>query len=311
MSSGDPNIDASIVLNVLGLRELAVYGFRSWMLQDYDRPYEVVLNLFAPCRELFDPLVVGKNPNAIVSVYQYETPPFFNISAANNLGLHKGRGKYIMFANADVIYPGWFLQRAMSELNGRDLAYAVAARCNMTPQQSDTVHHKTPLQYTRADPFNELIGKEREEGVYNMAAISPWMIRRDEAFAVGGFDPKVLFAEDRDLDYRLLHYLRRTGQQQAMVSFCNLYGYHQHHSSTGLINAWTESKLLMESRGRRLEEDLSSTEDMLATKLNDLDALMRDMADTKRPPAGNQYRKDWRGKVRRRAKRVWDAMTGI
>src|SRR6185437_3037494 len=208
IASTNDDIPVSIILNVMGLRELAVYGFRSWLLQDYDRPYEVLLNLFAPCRNLFDPLVEGKNPNATVSVFQYDTPAFFNVSAANNLGLHKSRGRHVMFANADIIYPGAFLQRAMFELSERNICYAVAARCNMTAKQTQDVHRKTPLQYTTADRFGHLAGMELVEGAYNMAALSPWMIRRDVAFAIGGFDPKVMTAEDRDLDYRLLHYLR-------------------------------------------------------------------------------------------------------
>ena len=40
-------IHASIVMNVQGTPELGAYGFRSWMLQSFDRPYEVILNLFA------------------------------------------------------------------------------------------------------------------------------------------------------------------------------------------------------------------------------------------------------------------------
>jgi hypothetical protein len=311
MSTADPNIDASIVLNVLGLRDLATYGFRSWLLQDYDRPYEVVLNLFAPCRDMFDPLVEGKNPNAIVNVREYETPAFFNISAANNLGLHAARGKYVMFANADVIYPGQFLKRALAEMNRREIVYAVAARSNMTAKQSDKVHEKTPLQYTQADRFTELYRNEFGEGVYNMHAISPWMIRRDVAYAVGGFDPKILMAEDRDLDYRLVHYMRRNNLQEAIISFSNLWGYHQWHANTGLINAIDKAFEIMEPRAKRLNADLHSTEDQLPTQLDDLDSLKRDMANTVRPPVGNQYRKDWRGKIRRRAKRVWSALRDI
>jgi hypothetical protein len=99
--------------------------------------------------------------------------------------------------------------------------------------------------------------------------------------------------------------------QDAMVSFYNLYGYHQHHANTGLINALDTAMPIIESRGRRLEADPASTEDCLPTQLHDLPSLVRDMMETRRPPAGNQYRKDWRGKIRRRARRVWNALTGI
>jgi hypothetical protein len=311
MADTQENIDVSVVLNVLGLRELAAYGFRSWMLQDYQRPYEVVLNLFVPCRELFEPLMEGKNPNCRVSIYQYEEPEFFNISAANNLGLATAKGKYVSFANADMIYPGAFLTRAMGEILRRDLCYAIAARVNMTPGQTEDFHKKQPLDFKTKDDFNGLLGLERSPDVYVMAAISPWTMRRDVAMAVGGFDPLILFAEDRDLDYRILHYMRRMNLQHAQVSFCNLFGYHQWHKGTGLYNTWDKAKAIMEPRGRRLEADFNSTEDVLPTRLTDIAALKEDMAKTEKPPLANQYRKDWRGKIQRRAKRVWKALTDI
>jgi hypothetical protein len=291
----------------LGLRELAVYGFRSWMLQDYDRPYEVVLNLFADVRPMFEPLMEGKNPNCHVRFCQYQTPEFFNISAANNLGAYSATGKYVMFANADVIYPGHFLRRAMPELLGKDICYAVAARVYMTPEQSDQVHLKKPTEYTIADRFNSLMGVERS-GVQIAPALSPWMFRRDVIHAVGGFDPRILFAEDRDMDYRVMHYLRRKKLQQAIVAFPDLYGYHQHHPSTGLFDGWFDAKEIMESRARRMEADPESTEDSLPTGMDDLEALKRDMQQTRRPPRMNAYRKDFGGKVKRRAKKVWRAL---
>ena len=94
---------------------------------------------------MFDPLLDGKNPQAYVSVQQYQTPEFFNVSAANNLGLYKSRGRYLMFANADIIYPGSFFRRAMFELTEHHISYAVAARCNMTQPQTQNIHAKSPL----------------------------------------------------------------------------------------------------------------------------------------------------------------------
>src|SRR2546423_15196274 len=101
---------ASIVLNVMGLRDLAIYGFRSWMLQDFDRPYEVILNLFIPAADQFESLKAGANPNCIPRIVQHEKPEYFNISASNNMGLHLVRGEYVFFANVDMIFPGNFLR---------------------------------------------------------------------------------------------------------------------------------------------------------------------------------------------------------
>ena len=47
---------------------------------------------------------------------------------------------------------------------------------------------------------------------------------------------------------------------------------------------------------------------MVPTLLHDREALMGDIRATKKPPLMNQYRQDWRGKVSRRAKKVWTAL---
>src|SRR4051795_5441010 len=78
----------SVVLNIMGRLELADYGFRSWMLQDLDRPYEVVCNLFNDQQARYEQLAQGRNSNCRLVIHAYERPAFFNISAANNLGLH-------------------------------------------------------------------------------------------------------------------------------------------------------------------------------------------------------------------------------
>src|SRR5688572_19981538 len=130
---GASDIQASIVMNVLGLAELGVYGFRSWMIQDYDRPYEVILNLFGESkRPMFEPLTKGANPNCRPRIIAHPEPNYFNTSAANNYGLYQARGRYVIFVNADMIYPGKFLTRAMGELERGDISYAVAARVNLT-----------------------------------------------------------------------------------------------------------------------------------------------------------------------------------
>jgi len=302
----DGSVAASIILNVQGLRELAVYGFRSWMLQDYDQPYEVILNLFADARLMFDPLVQGKNPNCDPRIFEHGEPEYFNVSASNNLGLHLSKGRFVLFANADIIYPGNFLSRTMAELAKRDICYAVAGRLNMTP--SDCARLKPAMSYTRDNAFNELLGWEHKPGANVWNAISPWMLRRDVAFDIGGFDKRVLIAEDKDLSIRVVHYLRRKNLQQSMIALTDLMGYHQHHAGTGLFDAFTESNAVIEPRKARLAADPTSDEDIVPTPLHDRAALMRDIRETKKPPLMNQYRKDWKGKISRRAQKVWNAL---
>lgn len=296
---------SSIVLNVMGLRELAVYGFRSWLLQDFGRPYEVILNLFTPYRHLFDPLIAGANPNCRAIIHQHEEPEFFNVSAANNFGLHLSRGRYVMFSNADIIYPSYFLSRAVAELEQRDVCYAVAGRLNLTAAQSAELRPVT--DYTRERGFDHLVGLERSPSDV-WPAISPWMLRRDVALAVGGFDPRILMAEDRDLNDRVMHYLRRTGQQHNLVAFCDLLGYHQYHTSTGQFDAFTPAKAIIEPRYQRLTADPNSTEDVVPTRLDDGHSILEDIRKTQKPPRMNQYRTDFKGKLARRAQKVWSAL---
>jgi len=290
----------------MGLRDLATYGFRSWMLQDFDRPYEVILNLFVPAARDFEKLTEGKNPHCIPRIVQHESPAYFNISASNNIGLHLAKGEYVLFANVDMIFPGHFLRVAMGEMIERKLCYAVAARLNMNAGHASLL--KPVMQHTTADRFDCVMGLEQEVEANILPAISPWMFRRDIAMTIGGFDAKILFAEDRDLQDRAMHYLRRTGQQQALHSLADLYGYHQWHPTTGLFNAFHEIKERMESRKRRMDADPNSTEDCLDTPLNDYEALVRDIRETKPPPFMNQYRKDLGGKLKLRAKKVWKAI---
>jgi hypothetical protein len=297
-----PDIDASIVLNVLGLRDLAVYGFRSWMIQGLQRPYEVILNLFAPTRELFDPLIEGKNPNCEVRIIQHPEPNYFNVSAANNYGLHVSRGRYVVFANADVIYPGNFLTRALTSLEQRDLCYAIAARVNLLPEHGPSF--KPPIEYQGEHAFDDFHRFNRAPGVTTWSAISPWMLRRDIAFAVGGFDPQVIMAEDRDFDMRTAHYLRRTGLQHAPVSFYELRGYHLWHAPSGLFDTWPKSKAIIEPREVRLREDPDSKEDVLPTKLADEAALLAEIKNTEKPPLLMGKRQNLSRRVFQRAKDV-------
>ena len=115
----------------MGRLELADYGFRSWMLQELDRPYEVILLLFNDQQARFEKLAEVPHPNCRLLIKSYERPAFFNISViANNLGIHFARGRYILFANADVIYPGGTARTISDELTRRDICYAILSRAS-------------------------------------------------------------------------------------------------------------------------------------------------------------------------------------
>jgi hypothetical protein len=298
---------ASIVLNVMGLRELAAYGFRSWMIQDYDQPYEVVLNLFNDARPMFEKLREGANPNCRVAINEVEPPEMFNISAANNLGLHDSTGKYVIFANSDIIHPAHFLSRAMGEIEARNICYAVASRMNLSEQQNKLLR-SDPASYTREKGFTEIQGTEKAIEALVWRAFSPWIVRRDIAFAIGGFDMRILAGEDKDLNDRVMHYLRRQGLQQVLFGLTDLFGYHQWHPTTGLMDVITDARAIYIPRDQRLSADPDSTEDIVDSPLNDRQAILDVIRKTKKPATGHALRVDYRGKLSRRARKVWDAI---
>jgi hypothetical protein len=299
-------VEASIILNVMGLRELAVYGFRSWMLQDYDRPYEIVLNLYNDARPMFDKLLPPLNPNCRVQINVFDAPEFFNISATNNLGLHLARGKFVFWANADIIYPAQFLKHAMAELIRRDIYFAVASRVNLSRPLTHEITAKPPEDYASTCAFDHLPPLERTGKLTIWRAISPWIMRRDTANAIGGFDARVLVAEDRDLMIRAMHYLRRMGLQHALFSLSDLSGFHLDHDSTGLARAMDESVRLMKERETLMDADPNSAADVINTPLHDRKALLDTIRLTRRPPAVKMQ--GGMKKVARRAQKVWQTM---
>src|SRR5436190_3945422 len=135
-ASNSDQVPLTIVLNAMGRLELADLGFRSWMLQEWDRPYQVVMSLFNDEKARFEALTEGKNPNCQVIIRTYERPAHFNISAANNIGLHFAIGKYVMFANSDIIYPSNYGRRFAEMMDQQNLGYAVGSRVNLTEQET-------------------------------------------------------------------------------------------------------------------------------------------------------------------------------
>src|SRR5439155_15163137 len=140
------------------------------------------------------------------------------------------------------------------------------SRVNLTPAQTKKL--AAAETYSKTNPFDKaLSGIERIRGQSIWPALSPWMLRRDIAFELGGFDGRVIMAEDRDLMERGVHYLRRKGMQQAMFSMSDLHGYHQDHESTGLFDTWSQSKAIIEPRSAAMAADPNCTQDVVSTPL--------------------------------------------
>lgn len=306
MTSESPRV--SVVLNVMGRLELADYGFRSWMLQADSGPFEVVLNLFNDQKQRYEALAQDRTAACQLSIHSYPKPAFFNISAANNLGLHHARGEYVFFANADVIYPSGSMRTLVQECCDRRLGYAMGGRVDLTEAQAAAL--KPAGDYTNPGAFDFLMGYENIEGMSLWGSGQGWMVRRDVGLAIGGFDPKVRCAEDVDISHRIIHYLRRTGQQRCHHILTDFWSYHVYHATSELFDAYEQSKEIWGPRSARLASDPLSGEDVLPTPLDSHDQLVEAALNSPKPPTMARYRKNPIKKLRGRLSRAFNVLIG-
>lgn len=299
LSTRSENVVASIVLNDMDRSSLAAYGFRSWMLQDIQEPYEVVINLFNDERPRYEALTHGANSACQPVIRVYDKPRFFNIAAANNLGLHFSTGTYVLFANSDVIYPSNYLRELTEELRKRDICYATGARVGLSPEQ--TLALAPAGSYSMSSNFDFLVGLEHARGRMIRLGISPWTILREVALDVGGFDSQILCYEDSEFNDRVLHFLRRHRRQAWIFTNTSLYGYHLCHGLSELYGGSQEAAAILEPRRLRLLADAASTEDVVPTNLDSLLLLQKDLFETRPPPAASPsgLSRVWRGSSRR------------
>jgi Glycosyl transferase family 2 len=273
----ESSVRASIVLNDMQRTHEAAYGFRSWILQDMDEPYEVVLNLFNDKESLFENLMQGGNPNCQCRIQSYPPPAFFNISAANNLGLARSTGQYVLFANSDIIYPQSYLRTLTGELARRDLCYLLGSRVDLSEEETGTLRPASVL--TSFDFLNDE-RKGRRPGILG----SPWTIRRDVAMQVGGFDSRILCHEDMEFNDRVIHFLRRKGLQAFIYTAADLSGYHLHHRGSELYWISKQSKAILVPRRQRLQAAPDSEEDVVDSPLGDPATLLEAVYTTPVPP---------------------------
>jgi hypothetical protein len=290
---------ASIVLNDQSRTDLSSYGFRSWMLQEIDQPYEVIVNVFNDRRGVFEKLSEGKNPNCKVIINTYDPPEVFNISAANDLGLHFATGKYVLFANADIIHPSAYLRTVAGEMHKRDLHYLIGMRANLTKERTAALPPAASV--TREKNFDFLNGVEFLNELPRGVGMSPWVGNRESLFAVGGFDPNVYCHEDEELNDRMMHYLRRTGKQPTLYCMFDAMAYHLDHKPSELHAMGPASRKIIGPRRERLLKDPASTEDVVPTPLHSLPALREILAKSSRPeiPVNKAVREimPWRMRV--------------
>jgi hypothetical protein len=275
-------VKVSIVVNDMNRTREASYGFRSWMLQRCDFEYEVVCVLFNDRRAEYEKLEQGKTKNASVVYDVHKPPKFFNISIANDLGLLAAQGEYIFFCNSDVIHPSDYLQRAVAEIEKRKLGYLTGARVNLREDFMRSVI-KEPMTYSADRAYDaDLVGLEWGTGAMTLwGSGTPWIVRREVALAVGGFDPDIVCYEERDFEDRVMHYLQKQGLQDVGFSFTSLYSYHIWHPRGELYDIGAESKRLIVRR----REELRANKRAAHVQLLSREALLGKLYAAEPPPA--------------------------
>jgi hypothetical protein len=260
----------SIVLNCASRTEEARYGFLSWLLQDHGRPFEIVLNLFGKNQAEFELLQRQAVPNCAVRIHRERGCQFFNISAANNLGAVRASGELLVFANADIVYPNFFLRELVAEIDRANLHYAICNRVNLSREA--TARLLPVSAYHQTNNLNFLSGLENAPASFQFYS-SPWVVRRDAFWAVGGFDNNVVCHEDYDLTVRLVHYLRRTRLQSTHHILSSFHGYHLDHPASDMFNASDYARKFFVARSERLNADPASDEDIVKNDLSEAELL--------------------------------------
>jgi hypothetical protein len=279
-ASHNESVIASVILSDMDRTEHALYAYRSWLLQDLSLPYEVVLILLNHNSKQFAALEHDRNPYCATKIRAFDRPQFFNISAANNLGIHYATGKYIVFANSDMIFPSGYLRELADELDSRQLFYVTGSRINL--DRGQTAALKEPAAYTTARNFDflaNLVSEDRQRS----PVPSPWVFSRSTITAIGGFDPQVLCLEDSECRDRAIHYLRRTKQQLFEYRIADIFGYHLDHPPSELYIAADQAHRVIASRKQLLSAYPSGTEDTLATVLTDVTSLISELTRTTDP----------------------------
>lgn len=296
-------VELSIILCAMGRLELADYGFKSWMLQKTDQSYEVVLSLFNDQQPRFEQLAQGRNPNCRLIIKSYERPEFFNISVANNLGIHFSDARYVFIANADVIYPSDMADKLMRNVCARGISYAVTSRRNLSESQTKSL--KPVGEFRSPGDFDFLEAWKDFESIW--IGTNGWIARRQPLVEIGGFDPAVLHCEDLDLSDRLMHYLQRTRMQDCMVGV-QLFGYHLYHGYSDIFEAYSAAQKILEPRRAALAANPQGALDQIESHLDSLPRLLEDLRQTRRPAVKNK--KFTLKKFARRLNNAYGALRG-
>lgn len=209
-SNIDEKIKVSVCLNDYGYKH-SLFGFKSWLLQDYGYPYQVIMNIInKEYVDKYEELTKNKSDNCIAKVNFVDDKKDFNIAKLNNIGLHYSKDtEYTCFSEPDIVYSKYFLKNLVSFVEEEELPYCVVGRYKLTLEYKNLIK-KNPNDYDLDENFEELFKEVKETEKNNLELIT-WGFSLGQTklfYQLGGFDNRLITHSDADMDKRMSEYCR-------------------------------------------------------------------------------------------------------
>lgn len=147
-----------------------------------------------------------------------ESKENLGFAKANNLGVEKAKGEYVLILNPDTLIPENLFEKALPFADAHEKMGALGVRLidangNFHPESKRNI---PTLQNTFGKLFGTLISKKNSKGYYKTEVgefevapaevlVGAFMLLRREVYReVGGFDPQYfMYGEDIDFSYTL------------------------------------------------------------------------------------------------------------
>ncbi len=150
-------------------------------------------------------------------------PKNLGFGSANNLAAEKGKGKYILMANPDLVLDDGALKILLDNINGYEDSGAAVARLRNSDGSFQPTCRNFPNFYNIFFSRGSVLNPDRWGGKNNYtigefgrvtsvpaASAACMLMERDFFLKIGGFDPRFfLFMEDTDLSLRICQAKRK------------------------------------------------------------------------------------------------------
>jgi len=194
----------SVIIPTMNAEKFISKSIESFLKQDIKEKYEIIVVDSSTDRTLE---ILSKYPVKVIK--QKKLGP----AAARNFGVKKARGDIVVFMDADCIAPKTWLKKLTEPFSDKEIA-AVAGVYKIWNKESSIARF---LQYEIEQRYERMKNATNIDfvGSYNCA------YRKKIFTGFGGFDEKMIQAEDPDLSFRISSKYKIVFQPSAYV-------YHMH-----------------------------------------------------------------------------------